>query len=123
MSNTHSNNIVNVLNGTLVVAGIASLVAGTSQKLQADLLPYSGQGTLAGAAPSQGHQLVQGTLHYATIAEPNMGPLVALGMLLILLGCSIHALFVIRNQEAHLAVPKSKSLRKCVRIFRLDLRR
>ncbi|PIR52815.1 hypothetical protein COU76_04690 [Candidatus Peregrinibacteria bacterium CG10_big_fil_rev_8_21_14_0_10_49_10] len=130
MSNTQPNPIISLVNGCLVIAGIASLIAGTSQGLRADITPYSGPGSVALSVPAQGQAFVQGSVHYAALTEQTQGGLVALGMLLILLGCSLHALFIIRNQKAH-PVPLRRKVnardlhpvRQYLDIFWVDLRK
>ena len=131
MSNKQQNGIVVALNVSLAIAGIASLIVGTSQSLQASTLPQSGQGTIASEVVTTGeHAFAQGTLHAAAPAVPNMGPLLILGMLMILLGCSFHPLLVIRNQAPAPSEVKKKidgknlnPIRRYLEIFWIDLRK
>jgi len=131
MSNKQKSGIIVALNASLVIAGIASLIVGTSQSLQASTLPPTGQGTIATQIEvNEGHSLAQGTLHAAPLAEPNMAPLLVLGMLMILLGCSFHALLVIRNQTPTPVEVKRKinrkdlnPIRRYLEIFWVDLRK
>ena len=92
---------MSVLNALLVVAGILSLIVGTQEALQATLLLRTGQGAIAGQSAPSGEQLLtqEISLHPAAAVVPNMGPMLALGMLLILLGLTLHALVVLRNQK------------------------
>ena len=101
MPNKQQNPILSVLNALLVLAGILSLIVGTEEALQATLLFQTGQGAIAGQPVPSGDQFfVQGiSLHPAAAVVPNMGPMLALGMLLILLGLTLHALVVLRNQK------------------------
>ncbi|HLD32671.1 MAG TPA: hypothetical protein VJB10_03740 [Candidatus Peribacteraceae bacterium] len=101
MPNKQQNPILSVLNALLVLAGILSLIVGTQEALQATLLLRTGQGAIAGQSAPSGEQLLtqEISLHPAAAVVPNMGPMLALGMLLILLGCTLHALFVLRNQK------------------------
>ena len=101
MPKKQKNSILSALNTLLVIAGIASLIVGTQDAMQANVLPHSGQGAIAGQPAPSGEQfLTQGiSLHPAAAVIPNMSPILALGMLLIMLGCSIHALFVLKNQK------------------------
>lgn len=110
MPSKKQNPILSTLNALLVLAGILSLIVGTQEALQAALLPRTGQGAIAGQAVPSGEQiLAQGILmHPAAAVVPNMGPMLALGMLLILLGCTLHALFVLRNQKPEAVELKRK---------------
>jgi len=110
MPNKQRNPILSVLNALLVVAGILSLIVGTQEALQATLLLQTGQGAIAGQSAPSGEQfLMQGiSLHPAAAVVPSMGPMLALGMLLILLGCTLHALFVLRNQKPETVELKRK---------------
>ena len=102
---------MSVLNALLVVAGILSLIVGTQEALQATLLFQTGQGAIAGQSAPSGEQfLTQGiSLHPAAAVVPNMGPMLALGMLLILLGCTLHALVVLKNQKSEPAGLEQKT--------------
>jgi len=132
MSNKPQNTILNVINASLLIAGIASLVVGTKEALRASLLPQSGQGALAGYAEPTGELFfAQGvSLHPAATVMPNMGPLLALGMFLILLGCTIHALFVLQKQDPTPVSIKRKvngkdlhPIRQYLEVFWIDLRK
>ena len=132
MSNTNKNPIISILNALLVLAGIASLIAGTNQSTQANLLTTSGQGAVAEQSAPVGEQfLTQGiSLHPAAVAIPNMAPMLALGMLLILLGCTLHALLVLKNPKTeHTGIKKKvdgkdlNTIRQYLEIFWVDLRK
>lgn len=102
MSNTHKHTVLSYLNASLVLAGLGLLSAGSKHTLRAQLWPQSGQGALAGQAPEVAvgrHELWQGVAHAAAPAAADLGPLLLLGMLLILLGCFLHALLVLKNER------------------------
>src|SRR3989344_4341466 len=101
MPNKQRNPILSVLSALLVAAGLLSLVVARQEALQATLLLQTGQGAIVGQSAPSGEQLLtQGiSLHPAAAVVPNMGPMLALGMLLILLSCALHALLVCKNQK------------------------
>lgn len=130
MSNTHNNTALSVINAGLVIAGITMLVQGTKLSLWASSTSQSGQGTLAGQQFVGEAKLLQGILRPAAPATSSMGPELALGMLLILLGCALHALLVLRNQKPLNTSVTHKvdsrdlgGIRRYMEVFWIDIRK
>ncbi|PIQ76087.1 hypothetical protein COU78_05820 [Candidatus Peregrinibacteria bacterium CG10_big_fil_rev_8_21_14_0_10_49_24] len=131
MSNTQNHTALSVVNAGLVIAGMIMLSESARGILQADtLIPLNSQGAVVqGERYVTGESMItQGTFHAAAPAIPHMGPELAIGMLLVLLGCSLHALLVVQNQKPLGTNLKHKvdsrelgGIRRYMEVFWIDL--
>lgn len=133
MSNTQNHTALSVVNASLVLAGMILLTEGARGFLQADaLMPQSGVGAVMTQRQYVAGEtmLMQGVLHSAAPSAAHMGPELALGMLLVLLGCSLHALLVVQNQKPFGTSIKHKvdsrdlgGIRRYMEVFWVDIRK
>lgn len=83
-----------IITGYTVVSGLLLLTVGSTERVVASLTQ---QGIMVGMAPVQSAMLKPAAWQQDTVQ--TIGPDVAMGMLLVLLGLATHVFFVLRRKK------------------------
>ena len=92
--NTHTNRVTDIITTAMVVAG--GLIAAFAPQSEATQAQITHQGSLNTSAL---HSASNPPFEQSIVEREDVGPQLALGMLLVLLGFVLHALFVLRHEK------------------------
>lgn len=103
---------------TLMVLGAMTMAAGTQTELGADL---THQGAVLGTTVASEPMWIQGQVVLPAATEPNGFGIMAVGMLLMLIGLGIHAVWILRTKNNDRRVPVRQAHKKSNRTSRKQM--